>query len=386
MLTGWVLEHFWYGAVFLVYLPVIALAFIGGWLFVPKSRDPAESKIDPLGALLSIVGISTLVYGFIEAPVKGWGAPTILIAFAVAACALALFVLWERHTPTPMLDMHYFRKPAFSVGSGAMMLVFLAMYGVLLLLSQYFQLVLGFSPLGTSIRMLPIAGIMLFVTPFTPRLTRRFGADRAVAAGMALLALGFFLFTQLGTDTPVWFCWLAIGPLMIGISMAMSPMTAAIMSAVPESRAGAGSAMNDTTRELGAALGIAVLGSIAASQYASSIHDSLGAIPASARHAAEGSLAGAIQAAERLPAGAGRAFVTAAQNAFVDGIHLASAAGIVLSLVAAIVTYRYLPRSIEPVGPLHSGVDALENAAEFGIGGTLPVFADDPEPPVRSTA
>ena len=277
VITGWVLGHFWFGSAFLVYLPVIALAFIGGWFFVPKSRDPDESEIDPLGALLSIVGVSALVYGFIEAPDKGWVAPVTIGAFAVAAVVLTLFVLWELHTDSPMLDMRYFRNPAFSVGSGAMMLVFLAMYGVMLLMTQYFQLVLGFSALDTAIRLLPIARIMLVVTPFTPRIVQRFGGNRSVAFGMGLIALGFGLFTQLTIDTPFWFCWLCLAPLMTGVSLSMAPMTASIMSAVPESRAGAGSAMNDATRELGAALGIAVLGSIAASQYSSHLHDALSA-------------------------------------------------------------------------------------------------------------
>jgi EmrB/QacA subfamily drug resistance transporter len=386
LITGWVLGHFWYGAVFLVYLPVIAVAFVGGWFLVPKSRDPAESQFDPVGALLSIAGISTLVYGFIEAPGKGWTATSTLATFVVAACILLLFVVWELRTPTPMLDMHYFRNSAFSVGSGAMMLVFFAMYGVMLLTSQYFQLVLGFSPLGTSVRMLPIAGIMLVVTPFTPRLMKRFDANRVVGAGMVLVALGFFMFTRLDVHTEVWFCWLALAPLMVGISMSMSPMTAAIMSAVPKSRAGAGSAMNDTTRELGAALGVAVLGSIAASQYTSGVHPSVRVLPAAARHSAEGSLAGALEAARHLPIAIGRVFALTAQHAFVDGIHVAAALGIVLSLGAALLTWRFLPRAIEPVGPLHSPIDALENAAEFGIGGTLPAFADDSEPPVRSSA
>jgi Na+/melibiose symporter-like transporter len=297
-------------------------------------------------------------------------------AFGVAAVVITLFVLWELHTKSPMLDMRYFRNPAFSVGSGAMMLVFLAMYGVMLLMTQYFQLVLGFSALDTAIRLLPIAVIMLVVTPFTPRIVQRFGGNRSVAFGMALIALGFGLFTQLTIHTPFWFCWLCLAPLMTGVSLSMSPMTASIMSAVPETRAGAGSAMNDATRELGAALGIAVLGSIAASQYSSHLHDALQKIPASARETASSSIAGALQIAEKLPGRTGTAFATAAQTAFVDGIHVAATFGVILAIVAALVTRRFLPRQVAPVGPMHSGMEALENAAEFGLGGAMPVFPD----------
>jgi Na+/melibiose symporter-like transporter len=266
------------------------------------------------------------------------------------------------------------------------MLVFLAMYGVMFLMTQNFQLVLGFSALGAALRLLPIAMIMLVVTPFTPRITYRFGTNRAVAFGMALIALGFFLFTRLDLHTPLWFVWLALIPLMTGVSMSMSPMTASIMSAVPESRAGAGSAMNDATREFGAALGIAVLGSIAASQYSSHLHDALGQVPGSARAAASSSLAGAIHVAERLPPAASDVLTHAARIAFVDGIHLAAVFGIALAILASFLTRRFLPRSLAQSGAMHSPLEALENAAEFGLGGAMPVFADDPHAPESAPA
>jgi Na+/melibiose symporter-like transporter len=249
------------------------------------------------------------------------------------------------------------------------------------LMTQYFQLVLGFSALGAALRLLPIAMIMLVVTPFTPRITYRFGTNRAVSFGMALIALGFLVFTQLDLHTPIWFVWLALIPLMTGVSMSMSPMTSSIMSAVPESRAGAGSAMNDATREFGAALGIAVLGSIAASQYASHLHDALARLPKSTRDAAGSSLAGALHAAGQLSGGAAQVFVTAARTAFVDGIHVAAVFGVALSILASFLTLRFLPRTTAPTGALHSPIEALENAAEFGIGGAMPVFADEPRDP-----
>jgi hypothetical protein len=139
--------------------------------------------------------------------------------------------------------------------------------------------------------------------------------------------------------------------------------------------------MNDATRELGAALGIAVLGSIAASQYSSHLHDALAKIPSAARGTASSSIAGALQVAQKLPARTGAAFATAAQTAFVDGIHVAALFGVGLAIVAAMVTRRFLPRSVAPIGPMHSALEALENAAELGLGGALPLFPDhDPEP------
>ena len=146
LISGWLLGHFWYGAVFLVNVPIIAVALVAGRFLVPRSRDPEEAKLDPVGAVLSIIGIVALVFGLIEAPERGWLSAPTLTAFAVAVVVLTLFVLWELRNPTPMLDMHLFRAPAFSTGSSGMILLFLAMFGTMFLVTQYFQLVLGLQP------------------------------------------------------------------------------------------------------------------------------------------------------------------------------------------------------------------------------------------------
>jgi EmrB/QacA subfamily drug resistance transporter len=374
--SGFLLLHFWFGSVFLINLPIIAIAFVGGWFVVPKSKDPTEARLDPPGALLSIVGISALVYGLIQAPDKGWGAPATLGAFALAASALTLFVVWELHVDEPMLDIRFFRNPSFSVGSGGMILVFLAMYGVMFLMTQYFQLVLGYSPLSAALRFLPMAVIMVLVAPRTPKLAARFGANRLVAFGMLLTAGGFLIFSGVGLHTSYWYFLVALILLVSGMATAMSPMTAAIMSAVPARRAGAGSAMNDATRELGAALGVAVLGSIAASQYSSHLHG-LGGLSATSRSDATSSIAGALHAAGHLGGRAADTLVHAAQQAFVDGIHVATLFGMVLSVGAAFLTVRFLPRSLAGQSGMRSPVEALEDAAELGLGGVPPLFARD---------
>ncbi len=374
--SGFLLTRFWFGSVFLINLPIIATAFVGGWFLVPKSKDPEQGRLDPPGAILSIIGISSLVFGLIQAPEKGWGAPQTLSAFAVAFVMLTLFVLWELHTDEPMLDIRFFRNRSFSTGSGGMLLVFLAMYGVMFLMTQYFQLVLGYSPLSAALRMLPMAPIMIIVAPSTPWLSARLGANRVVGFGMLLIATGFAFFSQVDLHTGYWLIVAALIPLTSGMAMSMSPMTAAIMSAVPSRRAGAGSAMNDATRELGAALGVAVLGSIAASQYSSHLHNALGALPASARSAASSSIAGALHAAEHLSGPAARVFTLAAQTAFIDGIRVAALFGVSLAIVAAILTTRYLPRVLVPEGALSSPLASIENTAELGLGGVPPVLAD----------
>ena len=376
--SGWLLGHFWYGSVFLVNVPIIIVALVSGWFLVPKSRDPEEARLDPVGALLSIVGIVALVYGLIQAPDAGWSSPATLGAFAVAVVVLTLFALWELRTPEPMLDIRFFKNPAFSTGTGGMILVFLAMYGVMFLVTQYFQLILGYSPLSSALRFLPMAPIMIIVAPLTPRLAARFGANRVVSAGMLLVGLGLIMFRGLGVDTPYVYVLACVVPLVSGMALAMSPMTAAIMSSVPARRAGAGSAMNDATRELGAALGVAVLGSVAASKYASNISHLTQGLSAADQASASSSLSGAIQTAAGLPEAAGKALVAGADQAFIDGIHLAVTAGAILAVIAAVIVARYLPRVLSHEGAMEGPLEAMEDAAELGLGGVPPLFDDDP--------
>ena len=242
-----------------------------------------------------------------------------------------------------MLDMSYFRNRAFSIGSGGMILVFLGMFGVMFLMTQYLQLVLGFTPLGAAVRLLPMTPVMLIVSPLTPRLSARFGAHRVVAIGMSLLAVGFALFSRTSPHSSYVYVLLCLLPFMSGAALTMSPMTTAIMSAVPPRRAGAGSAMNDATRELGAALGVAVLGSLAASKYTSRLSSVVAPLSAAARHTARSSLTGALQVASGLPHAQSVSVVNGAKVAFVDGIHIACFGGAALSLCAAALVLRYLP-------------------------------------------
>jgi len=244
------------------------------------------------------------------------------------------------------------------------------------LLTQYFQLVHGYSALSAALRLLPMAPVMIIVGPMSPRLVARFGANRTVAFGMLSIACGMLLFHQIEVNTSYWYILVALIALVSGMALAMPPMTASIMSAVPARRAGAGSAMNDATRELGAALGIAVLGSIAASQYSSSLHD-VRSLSAAARETARGSIAGALHVAHGLGGAARDALTFAARNAFVDGVHVAVLCAATFATVAAFVTYRCLPRVIASQGAVHGPVEALEDTLELGIGGVPPLFADE---------
>jgi EmrB/QacA subfamily drug resistance transporter len=349
VISGVLLAHFWYGSAFIANIPLVVIALGVGAFIVPTSRDPKEAAFDPIGSVTSIIGISALVYALIEAPDRGWSDGVTLLSFGIAALALFLFVRWELRVKEPMLDMRYFKNKAFSTGTGGMILVFLGMYGTMFLVTQYLQLILGYSALGTAVRLLPMTPIMMIVAPQTPKFSARFGANRAVAGGMLLVALGFALLAGLQPHSSYLYVLLCFVPFISGIALTMSPMTSAIMSAVPARRAGAGSAMNDATRELGAALGIAVLGSIAASRYTASLHDVIARVPAGDRATANSSLSGALEVAQRIGGTLGRALEHASQVAFIDGIRLASLVGVVLALLATVFVFRNLPAKLEHV-------------------------------------
>jgi len=261
-----------------------------------------------------------------------------------------------------MLDIRLFRNPAFSTGTGGMVLIFLSMFGVMFLVTQYFQLILGYTPLGAALRFLPMAPIMVVVSAMTPRLSARFGANRVVSGGMGAVTVGLLMFRWLTPHTPYWYILISIVPLIGGMALSMSPMTASIMSAVPPRRAGAGSAMNDATRELGAALGIALMGSLAASRYASSLGHVTAHLPPSVRHRALLSLADALSAATKLGGPEGRILTLGAQHAFIEGIQLAVTGGAALSAIAAVVALLVVKPSLVPPTAVTNGSLAGVNA------------------------
>jgi EmrB/QacA subfamily drug resistance transporter len=383
LLSGWLLSHFWFGSIFLANVPIIALTLVASFWLVPSSRDPEVGRLDPIGAVLSVIGVSGIVYGLIEAPDFGWTSSRSLLAFGVGTIALFAFVQWERRVEDPMLDMRYFRNPAFSMATSGMVVVYVAIYGVMFLFTQYFQFIQGYSPLETAVRLSPIAPLMMGVAPMTPRIVRTLGANRTVAIGMALIGISYMLLGQVTTTTPYLpiICVLCLQ--VIGAALTTSPITASIMSAVPPRKAGQGSAMNNTTRELGTALGVAVLGSLAASRFTSGISGAVSGLSPGDRAAARESLSGAVTVARRLGNDQAARLTDAANHAFVDGVRLASFTGGVLAVLAAVAVLRWLPRHLEPRGAMKGPLEAAENMAELGIGGAPPLFADTAEDQVH---
>jgi EmrB/QacA subfamily drug resistance transporter len=347
---GWLLEHFYWGSVFWLNVPVVVVALVAGRWLVPTSRDPQHASLDLVGAGLSIVGLGALLYGIIEAPTYGWTDPLVLGAFAVAVAFLVGFGIWELKSAQPMLDLTFFKDARFSAASAAIALVFFAMFGTFFLLTQYLQVVRDYSPLEAGLRTLPMAVTMMIVAPASARLVERLGAARVVSFGLATVAVGLALASTVGITTP--YIWLAVVLVILatGMSMTMAPSTASIMSSLPLRKAGVGSAWNDTTRELGGALGVAVLGSLAASQYSSSLSGSIGSVPGRVAAAAEASVGGAVQISEGLPEPIRQGLAGAARAAFVDAMGVALIVAAAVALAAAVLVKRYLPTGV-PAAP-----------------------------------
>ena len=281
---GFLLEHFWWGSVFFVNVPIVAGALIAGRFLVPSSRSPEALPIDWVGAVLSIVGLVSLVWGIIEAPTDGWTSAPILGAFAVAVLALTAFVAWERRVEHPMLDVGFFRNPRFTAASLTVTLVFFALIGFVFLATQYLQFVLGYTPLQAGIRTLPFAVAMMIVAPASSKLVEWAGTKRIVVTGMLVFTSGLLVASTSTVTSGYPRIAIAMVLLGSGMGLALAPSTESIMGSLPLDKAGVGSAVNDTSREVGAALGVAVVGSLLSSIYGSRFLDNLPAnVPGPAR-------------------------------------------------------------------------------------------------------
>jgi MFS transporter, DHA2 family, integral membrane protein len=338
---GWLLENFDWPSIFALNLPVILLGLLGTLLFVPSSRDAQRRPLDPLGAFLSILALGALLYGIIEGPNRGWTDALTLSGFAVALVAWPLFVLWELRAKHPMLPMQYFRSRGFTVGNVAVGLTFFVMFAFFFVITQYLQFVRGYSPFEAGLRTLPMAFGMIASAPNSDRLARRLGTPGAVTLGLVLVALSMLGMAFLRVDTP--YALLAFGFFLLGVGMgtAMAPSTTLIMDSVPRDKAGVGSAMNDTSREVGGALGIAVLGSILNESYRHALALPEG-LPAQAAEAARSGVGGALGVAQRMgPAGASLA--DAAKDAFMAGVSTSYAWGALVVVITAIVVRFLMP-------------------------------------------
>src|SRR4051812_11155949 len=324
VVDGVLLDHFWWGSIFIVNVPLTAIAVLAGRRLLPESRDPAARGIDWTGAALSGVGLVAFVWAVIEAPAKGWTSAPVLTAGAVAALALGAFVAWQRRVAEPLLDVNLFANPRFSAASATVMVLFFALFGFLFLATQYLQFVLGLSPSAAGVRVLPYAGAMIVFASVSAKLVFMLGTKRVATAGMLLFAAGLGVAATVGVDTGYGRLAVAFVLMGAGMGLAGAPATESIMNSLPPARANIGSAVNDTTRELGGALGVAVVGSLMSSLYAAQL-------PADAPD----SLGAAVQV--------GGAVADAGRAAFVDAMSTASIVVALVAVAGALVAWRYLP-------------------------------------------
>jgi EmrB/QacA subfamily drug resistance transporter len=345
VLGGFLLGHFWWGSVFLINVPVVIVALVAGRYLLPMSRDPAAPRLDPVGALLSVTGLVALLWSIIEAPTKGWSNTTVIGGFLVGALLVAGFVSWELHTDHPMLDVRFFRNRRFSAANAGITMVYFAMFGSMFLVTQYLQTVLGYSPLQAGLRMLPAAGVMLVTAPLAPRLVERVGTKLVVGGGLIVAAVGLVAMSRVPVSDGYNHLLLAMALMTMGMGLVMAPATESIMGSLPPSKAGVGSAMNDTTRQMGGALGVAIIGSIVATSYRPGIANRLTTFHLSSANisAAKDSVGGAVEVAKSLPASIGAAVATAAKLQFVSGLRSALVIGAAVVVVAAIIVLLYLP-------------------------------------------
>ena len=367
---GALLTHFWWGSVFLVNVPIVITALVLGFFFVPDSHDRTTPRLDPVGAALSILSLGALLWAIIEAPNHGWTSPEILTAFAAGSVLIVGFLLWELKSSSPMLDLHFFQNPRFSAASSAIMLVFLALFGTIFLLTQYLQSVLGYSTLKAGAILIPQSAALMIFAFLSPRWVARFGNKAVVAFGLTMVAVSLIGFVTLDVGTSALHVIVVSVLMGVGMGNVMAPATESIMGSLPREKAGVGSAMNDTTRQVGGAIGVAVLGSLLSSHYRPSLSSALtGKVPASLVTAARDSVGRAVGVAKDpthpLPARVRTEIISAAHQSFIGGLHLASvvAAAIVLIAVAGVVIWLPARAADEVDENLAAGVEPEPVAA-----------------------
>ncbi|MCU7825115.1 MFS transporter [Kitasatospora sp. DSM 101779] len=356
---GLLIEHFWWGSVFLVNVPIVIVALVAMSILVPNSRDPKPGKLDPVGVVLSVIGLVALIYGIIKGgELADFTATGAWVPILIGLVALAAFVLFERRTAHPALDVTWFRNRVFSASVVVIGVVFFALMGVSFFGVFYTQSVRGYSALQSGMLMLPLAAAQMAFAPRARLVVDRFGVRATCAGGMALIVVGFLGYLLLGTTTPIWVL-VVIGFVMgAGMAHVMPPVTVAIMGSLPREKAGAGSAINNTFRQVGGSLGVAVLGAVLSTVYRDGMSDHLDKLPAGIRDKAGESLEATLAVAERTRT---PGLVAPAEDAFVHAMHVVAglSAGITaLGVVLALVLLPGRAPAAPAAGPVADGTPA----------------------------
>ena len=333
--SGVLLEWLPWQSIFVLNVLLAAVALVGTLAIVPATREARPPRLDPVGALLSAAALAAIIFGVIEGPERGWGAPTTIVALVSGLAGAAAFVLWELRRREPMLDPRHFARRGFASGTLSVTVQFFAAFGFLFLALPYLQLVMGYSPLQAAGALVPMALVVIPLSRVAPAIAARFGVRVAGAAGLSLMALGFIVLSTLEVGSSYAHFLAGLLPFGAGMALAGAPATTAIVSSLPRSKQGVASAVNDVSRELGGALGIAVLGSLMNGVYRTEMADSTGSLPAGAGEQARGSLAAAQQIGDQLGP-QGHQLVLHAQSAFLHGFTQGLIGGAALLLLGAL--------------------------------------------------
>ena len=350
LIGGWLLEHFHWSSVFYINVPIVAIGLTGGYFFMQNSKAEKPRKLDIPGFVLSIAGLFALVYGIIQAGADGWTAHNVLIGFGAAVTILTLFAIRERTAAEPMLPLGFFRNPSFTGANIALTLMAFGLFGSFFFMGQYLQSVHGYTPLQTGVRLLPMAITSFIFSALSAQLARRIGTKITVGLGIFISGGGFLYFASIAAvDTVYLLIALGMCIIALGISFTMSPATNSIMGSIPMAEAGIGSAMNDTTRQIGGALGVAIIGTIMNSSY---LHE-VNAIqwppgtPPQVLEAVRNSIQGAHVVAANLPNQQLSQFIIDKSNhAFVTGMTHGLIVTSIIMVTASILTFVILPSRV----------------------------------------
>src|SRR5712692_7058306 len=349
LLAGFLLTHYAWGSIFLINAPVVVIAVIGVWFFVPESKDPAARRLDWIG-------------GIIEQPIRGWTDVQVWGPIAGGAVLVAAFAVWQLRTRFPLIDLRLFKSARFSWATVAFTIVGFAMTGVLFILSPFLQIVQGNDAQGTGLRLIPLIAAMMVGAISTDWLAKRFGAKILVTWGMLGNAIGMIILSRVGVDTGYGQVAIALAVVGISIAFTMIPALDAILGSLPAGETGAGSALTRTLQNIGSSFGVAIMGSILNGAYQSHLTGQVAGLPAQVQSAAQSSVAVAAAIARQLPSPIGARLLRAAQDAYSQGMSEVMLVSAAMMIAGAILMALFLPARAPHESPLPAEAAAREAA------------------------
>ncbi len=369
---GVLLAHFWWGSVFFVNVPIVIAGAIGALLVVPNSKNPHAARPDPVGGILSMLGLGCILWAIIEAPTRGWSSPRVIDVGIAGLAVLAVFVAWETHSDHPMLNFGFFRSRRFSAATSSLSLGVFGLFGALFVQTQFLQFDLHLSAIQAGLRILPIAAVVAIAAPCSTLIVRSVGSKVTASTGLMAIAGGLLELSLVSSPTTT-YSQVIPGMLLIGLGagLVMPTATDSVIGSVPRGDAGVGSATNGVSIQVGGALGVAVIGSALSTRYRDHLSAMMAGqhVPGVVAHTALGSLGGAIGIATKLPGAAGAELVAAAGSAFMSGVGLSLAIAAFVALAGVVVALLALPsRPLRPPGAVAAIVLLIVSAGILALG------------------